>query len=321
MICHTDSTIAKPSVPVEPWRPSLKAQINDFGMRSISHLGGTLSSLLGSRSQGHFAILTYHRIAPHTAGVPAPTYNVAPKRFREQLSGLLLRGFQFVPLRRALECHIGGRTLPQRSVVVTFDDCFETVFTEAWPILKELQVPATLFLSTGYLDSDQQFPFDTWAEEFAHQVPTCHYRPITTEQCCEMAVSGLVDLGTHTHTHADFRQHIQAFTEEMSSSIEIVSSRFGVDSPPFAFPFGGVAKGFASPALTEAARASRVACALTTEAKLIDVRTDPFGWGRLNAFAWDTSSTLTGKLCGWYDWAPRWKHRLAGTLKKNRTRK
>jgi len=316
MISHTDSIIADPSIPIEPWRPSLMAQINDFGMRSISHLSGTLSSLLGSRSKDHCAILTYHRVAPRITGVPAPPYNVAPERFREQLTGLLLRGFQFVPLRRALDCHDSGQALPPSSVVVTFDDCFETVFTEAWPILKELQVPATLFLSTGYLDSDHPFPFDAWAEEFADSVPSSHYLPIRTEQCREMAASGLVELGTHTHTHADFRQHLQAFTEEMHFSTEIMHSRFGIDCPPFAFPFGSVANGFASRALTEAAQASRVACALTTESKLIDVRTSPFGWGRLNTFAWDTSSTLTGKLCGWYDWAPRLKHQLAGSFKK-----
>jgi peptidoglycan/xylan/chitin deacetylase (PgdA/CDA1 family) len=319
MIAHTDSTFVRPSVPIDPWRPNLKTQINDFGMRSISHLGGTLSNLLGSRSKDQFGILTYHRVAPHTTGVSAPPYNVTPDRFREQLSGLLRRGFQFIPLRRAIVSHANGDPLPPRSVVVTFDDCFESVFTEAWPILKELQVPATLFLSTAYLDSDQPFPFDTWAEEFLDRVPSTHYRPIRTEQCREMATSELVELGSHTHTHADFRQHLQAFIEEMHCSTEILRSRFDVDRPPFAFPYGSVANGYASRDLTEAARASGVACALTTEVKLIDLRSDPFGWGRLNVFEWDTSFTLSGKLSGWYDWAPRWKHQLAGSLKKNRT--
>jgi hypothetical protein len=47
----------------------------------------------------------------------------------------------------------------------------------------------------------------------------------------------------------------------------------------------------------------------------VDASRDPFGWGRISVFDWDTSFTLAGKLNGWYDWAPRMKHRLRGMLR------
>jgi peptidoglycan/xylan/chitin deacetylase (PgdA/CDA1 family) len=257
----------------------------------------------------------YHRISPLTPGVPAPPFNTTPAHFREQLTGLRARGFQFVSLSEMLASHNSGETVPEKSVVVTFDDCFESVYTHAWPILQELSLPATLFLSTAYLDSDAPFPFDTWGQEFASHVPGNHYRPIRTDQCAEMLDSGLIDLGTHTHTHADFRQHVAEFADEMQIAAEILKLRFGVEHRMFSLPFGNPAGGYASEELLAAARDSGASCALTTESSLVDVCRDPFGWGRISVFDWDTSFTLAGKLNGWYDWAPRMKHRLRGMLR------
>ncbi len=177
-------------------------------------------------------------------------------------------------------------------------------------------MPATLFLSTAYLDSDEPFPFDTWAQEFRGQLPSDHYLPIRTEQCAEMADSGLIELGTHTHTHADFRGHVESFAEEMHLATEILKLRFGVENPSFAIPFGNPKAGYASPELLSAAKSSGAVCALTTETSLVNVYDNPFGWGRINVFDWDTSTTLLAKLSGWYDWAPRYKHRLKNALRR-----
>ena len=148
------------------------------------------------------------------------------------------------------------------------------------------------------------------------RVPASHYRPIRTDQCREMVESGQVELGTHTHTHADFRHRVGDFTREMHISARILRERFGVERPTFALPFGSVAHGFANGSLIDAARRSGASCALTTEVTLVDTRAEPFGWGRLNAFCWDTSTTLAGKLSGWYDWAPQCKYRLSDAIRK-----
>jgi peptidoglycan/xylan/chitin deacetylase (PgdA/CDA1 family) len=314
MIAQNKTTRA--SIPVEPWRPGLKVRLNHLGMRCLGRVSSTLGAAIGDRSQSTFGILMHHRIAPRTPGVPLSPYNVEPHRFREQISGLIERGFQFISLRQALAAHADHQPLPPRSVVLTFDDCFESVYTRAWPILQEFAVPATLFLSTAYLDSGAPFPFDTWAEEFADRVPADHYRPIRGDQCREMQATGLVELGTHTHTHADFRGHEDEFVEEMHTASDILKTNFGVSEPVFSFPFGNPSAGYASPTFLSAARASGATCALTTEATLVDIASDPFGWGRLNVFEWDTAATLAGKLSGWYDWAPKLKHRMACALQQ-----
>jgi hypothetical protein len=129
-----------------------------------------------------------------------------------------------------------------------------------------------------------------------------------------MARGGLVRIGAHTHTHADFRGQPQALLADLQTCVEVVRPRFGVEDVPFAFPFGRRALGYVSDELVGAARASGVTCALTTEASLVDPRSDPFGWGRFNAYDWDTGATLAARLEGWYGWAPRLQERLAGVL-------
>ncbi len=82
----------------------------------------------------------------------------------------------------------------------------------------------------------------------------------------------------------------------------------------FAFPYGSRALGFSGGALAAVARETGVLCALSTEAVPVTVNSDPFHWGRFNAFPWDSSATLAAKLEGWYSWAPRLRQRVGRAL-------
>ena len=86
---------------------------------------------------------------------------------------------------------------------------------------------------------------------------------------------------------------------------------FGVREVSFAFPFGCPYRGFASEGLVEQAKLAGVTCSLTTEAIPVDLRNDPFHWGRFNAFPWDNAASLAAKVEGWYEWAPRLRRRVS----------
>jgi O-antigen/teichoic acid export membrane protein/peptidoglycan/xylan/chitin deacetylase (PgdA/CDA1 family) len=264
-----------------------------------------LDRLLGSRAGNSVGILTYHRIAPLVEGLPRPLHNVPPNQFREQLTGLVERGFHFWPLRRILEYRTAGLEVPPETVILTFDDGYESVYHEALPVLRELHIPATVFVNTAYLDQDGPFPFEGWGTAFQGRAPRMTYRPLSLPQCHELLRSGLVDLGAHTHTHQDFRHRPDDFREDLLTNIEFLRSAFGLTEICFAFPYGSPQFGFATPDLMAEARKVGVLCALTTETVLVEVGNDPFGWGRFNAFPYDTSATLAAKLHGWYSWAPK----------------
>jgi len=194
--------------------------------------------------------------------------------------------------------------LPARAIVLTFDDGFQTLYTNAWPILKEFNVPATVFVNTAYLDNEGPFPFDAWGCEYCGKVPAETYRPLTTPQCREMADHRLIELGAHTHTHRDLRGHPDAFREDLQMSVDIMRSKFGLDEVTFAYPFGSRREGYSGDDLVEAARQTGVLCGLTTQSIPVDPEMDPFFWGRFTGFPWDTGGTLEAKLNGWYSWAP-----------------
>ena len=303
-------TQAVPNFPVSDFaveQPRLGSAANILGMKLAGWTAVGLSRAFGSRAQGKLGIVTYHRVSPRFDRLPAPSHNVTPDRFRAHISGLLDRGFTIWPLKKLLRHRETRAALPPRTIALTFDDGFQSVYTEAFPVLRELGVPATVFLATGYLDGAAPFPFDLWGTKYRDQLPADAYRPVTFDQCQKMADSGIIDFGAHTHTHRDFRGRPEQFRADVQTSAEIVREMFSLDGVMFAFPFGSKRHGFAGSELVAAAKQTGVNCGLTTECALVDLQTDPFEWGRFNAFEWDTVDTLAAKLDGWYTWAARIK--------------
>ena len=263
------------------------------------------SALLGSRALGKVGILLYHRIAERRRGIPKPTWNVTPDRFHRQLAGLLARGFVAWPLRRALDHGARGLPVPPRTFVVTFDDGYENVYRHAWPVLRQLGVPATVFLATAFLDRGAPFPFDDWPAAGSDQVPPDAWRPLTTAQCREMAAGGLVELGAHTHTHVDFRGRPEALAQDLVQCVEVIRERFRLSEVTFAYPFG-----FFDPRLAAVAREAGLRCGLTVEPELVDPLSDPFTWGRFEVNQADTVATIAVRLDGWHGAARRIWRRL-----------
>lgn len=263
------------------------------------------NAVLGSRTHGEIGILMYHRIADRYPDVTTPTWNVTPERFRRQLGGLVARGFRAWPLLKVLDHARHDLPVPPRAFVVTFDDGYENVYLNAWPVLRELNIPATIFLATSFLNSQTPFPFDDWSEAGSGRVPHHSWRPLTVAQCREMAVDGLLELGAHTHTHADFRNRPDVFEADLSRCVRFMHEQFGAASPAFAFPYGTTDLGFAGPALAAAAKRTGVRCGLTSDRVLVDPASDPFEWGRFEVSQRDSAATLAAYLDGWYSLARR----------------
>lgn len=260
--------------------------------------------LLGSCApMDSFGILMFHRISPRLRGVRQPSINVTPRRFRLQLEGLLKLGFRFESLETMIARSAQKEPIPEKTAVVTFDDGFANVAVHALPILQDLQIPATVFLNTAYIGRGGPFPFDHWGLKYHRRLPVECYLPADWRQCEQLAASGLVALGAHTHSHQDFRGRATAFAEDLEICLEMLRDRLGIVRPTFALPYGTPRLGFADPAFLQAARDLGTTCTLTTQPQLVVSGDDPYGWGRLNAFAWDSPASLAARLLNWYGWA------------------
>ena len=280
--------------------------------RLLARMAAHLNGLLGPRARQAFGILMYHRVAAPIEGFPEPTWNVPPRRLAEQLAGLLDLGWKPLPLRQILDAHRSGQPLPRKTFVVTFDDGYENNLTQALPILELLGVPATIFLATAYLDSPLPFPSDDWSAAGETGVPAETWRPLTYAQCQELTASRLIELGAHTHTHADFRGRPDEFLADICLCRAALRERLGIEQPTFAFPYGTKRDGFSGGALAEAARNAGLPCALTTEPQLVRPGDDPLDWGRFAAEEHDTADTLAAKLGGWHSLLRSLGYKLRG---------
>jgi peptidoglycan/xylan/chitin deacetylase (PgdA/CDA1 family) len=101
------------------------------------------------RPKNGATILCGHRVADDDEGC---LQGLRPSWLAEQLN-YLSRHYHFLPLSKLLDCYERHQSIPPNSVVITFDDGFRDNFTNAYPILQQYHVPATVFLATGCVSS------------------------------------------------------------------------------------------------------------------------------------------------------------------------
>lgn len=120
-----------------------------------------------------------------------------------------------------------GEPDSHRLYVVTFDDGHESLFEHAFPILKELAIPFTLYVTTGPLENSSPLHGD-------ETMPVCSW-----EEVASMFESGLMTVGAHSHEHLDARAHPPDVLEhDMTLCNELIELRLGIVPSHFAYTWG-----------------------------------------------------------------------------------
>ena len=182
-------------------------------------------------------------------------------------------------------------------------------------MLQSLNVPATIFLATSFIGSNEPFPFDDWELKGSPDVSPEAWRPLTFEECERLLAGNLIALGCHTHSHADFRERPAALREDLTLSLAILRRRFDIFRPALSLPYGIESRGFAGPEYYRIAKSLGTTCCLTTEEQVIRVADSPFGWGRFIGKQEDSAATLAVKFDGWRDLVRNCWRRLRGRAK------
>lgn len=133
-------------------------------------------------------ILCYHRLGSVTSKMV-----VSPASFEAQMAWLVRHGYRVVRLADLTGFLAGQRPMPQRAVVLTFDDGYESFYRHAFPVLKKYGLPATVFVYTDFLGGGDAL---TWP------------------QMQEMLASGLVDVQSHSKSHRNLIERLPGETEE-----------------------------------------------------------------------------------------------------------
>jgi len=96
----------------------------------------------------HLTVLTFHRVTADRAAVPG-LHSATPDSFRHLLD-LLAESFRIIGLDPVLARAGGGPALSERSLLLTFDDGYADLATEAWPALVERGLPGVAFIPTAF---------------------------------------------------------------------------------------------------------------------------------------------------------------------------
>jgi biofilm PGA synthesis lipoprotein PgaB len=134
-------------------------------------------------------VLGYHEITdPSRARVPS--YAVTPTEFVRHMDWLRNHGYRFVAVDDVLSARGGKKPLPQKAVLVTFDDGYQSVYANAWPVLKLFRIPAVVNVVGGWLEEKEKVDFD------GREVPRSDL--VSWAALREMVESGLVEIGSHS---------------------------------------------------------------------------------------------------------------------------
>jgi peptidoglycan/xylan/chitin deacetylase (PgdA/CDA1 family) len=166
-------------------------------------------------------ILTYHNLAEQAKG----RLVLAAASFREQMRYLKTNGYRVVSLADFVEFTRLNRQLPQKAVVLTFDDGYRAFRDHALPVLKELGFTATLFIYTDWVGAGRG--------------------SLSWSDLRELAAEGF-DIQAHTKTHADLRralgeteaQYARRMQAELEQPQELFNKNLGRRSQVLAYPYG-----------------------------------------------------------------------------------
>lgn len=202
-------------------------------------------------------ILSYHEVADEAEAL-TPAYAVTPTYFLRQMDWLRNHGYHFVSVDDVLASREGRRPLPDKAILVTFDDGYRSIYVHAWPVLRMFRIPAVVNVIGSWLEAKDRIEFDGRS----------HPRSIVIDwkQLREMVDSGLVEVGSHSwdlhrglqgnpqgneepagttrrylpaekryETEASYRRRVQADLERNS---DLIRRRFGRAPRVIAWPYG-----------------------------------------------------------------------------------
>jgi len=145
-------------------------------------------------SRPDFIALCYHEVLPAASEmVPPDTVPVLLTELTDQFDWLRDNGYQVIGIDDLLRARAGGRPLPPKAVLLTFDDGYASFYTTVFPLLKAYNYKALLALETTWLETPADSPVDYGDST----MPRSQF--LQWPQVKEMADSGYVDLASHSH--------------------------------------------------------------------------------------------------------------------------
>lgn len=239
-------------------------------------------------------VLCYHSVHPNR-----PYVSTTPELFECHIAWLR-ENCQITSLADIATRQPGHSTRP--TVAITFDDGYEDNHSHALPILMRHAVPATFFITAGFVDRDP-----TVLRRFHHFLSSRDDEviPLDWAQVRELRGAGMA-IGSHTYSHPNLaRLSSLELANELRVSKSLISSHLGEDVDLFAYPFGKPKVHFTAETVS-AVRAAGYRVAAAVIYRGVRASDSLLRIPRLFADG-DTLDKLRAKVTGDYDLVSRWQ--------------
>jgi len=247
-------------------------------------------------TSGRAIVLGYHAIADLDDEPVIGRYSVAPERFAEQLDTLMRRGWTFVDLDAVLAALAGERELPDRAVLLTFDDAYADLLNVVCPILEERGLSAVAFAVT-----DQVGGTNVWDNRNGAQTLDL----LDADGLRQISERG-IEIGSHTATHPHLPElpPDQLEAEVVASADQLES--LGLPRPrAFSYPYG-----LWDPRVADAVRGAGYEIAFAVDRGVVQNGCNRYALPRTAVHVTDTGNRLHLKLA-----SASWPKAVRSTLR------
>lgn len=242
-------------------------------------------------------ILSYHSVVDNSEPArPDPYKQHIPVDLFQQHLDYLQKHYTVVSLKDFLKAKRENRSLPNYSVILTFEDGFQDFYTVAARQLAQRQLTAAVFVITDR--ADPHFP--TNGESF-----------LSWSQVQELALSG-IEVGSHTCSHPKLPElSLDEVRRELADSRTAILGHIDQSSVPLSFPHGRT-----SGAISQLGQSIGYSCAITTTLGPNDRGADIFALSRTTIASDDDLPTFAARVSGLTWWISRLRSSLGGAPEK-----
>jgi len=227
-------------------------------------------------------ILMYHKVDELENGVRHPGNYVQPAEFERQLDELLTWGYRTIDFAQWIDARDARTTanLPEKPLIVTFDDGYTCFDARAWPALRARGMDATVFLVSGQIGG-----VNAW-ESDEIELPLLDAKRILALQ------NEGVRFGSHSVAHRPLAHvPVEDARDELTRSRTQLAELLGRDVDVFAYPFSNQNR-----VVRELAREAGYRCAVRGKGRMNSPATDLFGLRRIKVEPTTTVESLERTL-------------------------
>ena len=228
-------------------------------------------------------VLMYHRVGD-AHNMWERKYCISPQLFAEHMSALAQSNWQAVSVDDFMAWRQGEKTLPEKAFLISFDDGFKGVYEHAWPVLRQYQWPAVMFLVSNLIGQN-----DMWSKNENPEGRT--YPLLNRTEIAEMAQGGF-SFHSHSRNHSDLTSLNDADLIDETEGCKTELNLLGISCRYFAYPYGR----FSEREMT-AVKAAGFEAAFSVQPGFNRPDVDTFRIRRLDIFGTDTSAMLMRKIC------------------------